>query len=116
MDGTLTEGTGGFTDEEQYTVVTDYMYYASKGIKKGNPNAKCVAPGIAPIGLSALVVKNFYEDIYTYIESGNAPYGEVKSTNPDDYFDYLCWHPYTLQIDEAWLQANNEIYQVAIDH
>ena len=113
--GSLNEGTNGFTNEEKYTVVTDYMYYASKGIKKGNPNAKCVMPGLAPLNGSFLAVQFFLEDIYSYIKSGNAPYGENKSTNPDDYFDYIGWHPYG-DADENWLEANNRIYQVAIDN
>lgn len=116
VDGTLAEGSGGFTDEEQAIVVTDYMYYASKGLKKGNPDAKCVMPGIGPIGLSFRVVKYFLEDVYTYIESGNAPYGKEKSTDPDDYFDYLGWHPYTSVVNKMWLNENNNIYKVAIAH
>ncbi len=113
--GSLQEGSGGFTAEEQVTVVTDYMYYARKGIKKGNPNAECVMPGLAPLNGSFLAVQYFLADVYDYIKTGNAPYGTVKSTDPDDYFDYLGWHPYGTA-DEDWLDANNKIYQVAIDN
>lgn len=115
VSGSLAEGTNGFTNEEKFTVVTDYMYYASKGIKKGNPNAECIMPGIAPINGSFLSVQFFLEDIYSYIKSGNAPYGSVKSTNPDDYFDYLCWHPYG-EANDKWKADNDKIYQVAIDN
>lgn len=115
VSGSLQEGSDGFTGEEKYMVVTDYMYYASKGIKKGNPKAKCVMPGLAPLNGSFLAVQYFLEDIYSYIKSGNAPYGKTKSTNSDDYFDYLCWHPYG-NADESWLEGNNKIYQVAIDN
>ena len=72
-------------------------------------------PGLAPLNGSFLAVQYFLEDIYTYIKSGNAPYGETKSQNPDDYFDYIGWHPYG-DADESWLEANNKIYQVAIDN
>jgi len=113
--GSLQEGSNGFTAEEQFTVVTDYMYYASKGLKKGNPNAKCVMPGLAPLNGSFLSVEYFLADVYDYIKSGKAPYGETKSTDPDDYFDYLCWHPYG-EADENWLRNNDKIYQVAIDN
>lgn len=116
VSGSLTEGTGGFSNEEQFTVVTDYMYYARKGIKQGNPNAKCVTPGFAPINGSALSIEYFLTDIYAYIRSGNAPYGQAKSTDPDEYFDMLCWHPYASSIDESWLKSNDRIYQVAIDN
>ena len=116
VSGSLSEGSGGFTDDEKVKVVTDYMYYASKGIKKGNPNAKCVMPGLAPINGSMAAVEYFLADVYDYIKSGNAPEGEVKSSNPNDYFDYLCWHPYSNKADETWLEENNKIYQVAIDN
>ena len=116
VSGSLTEGSGGFTDDEHVKVVTDYVYYASRGIKKGNPNAKCVLPGLAPLNNSLTAVEYFLSDMYAYIKSGNAPAGDTKSTDPDDYFDYLCWHPYTNKVDETWLKENNKIYQVAIDN
>lgn len=116
VSGSLSEGSGGFTDDEHVKVVTDYVYYASRGIKKGNPNAKCVLPGLAPLNNSLATVEYFLSDMYAYIKSGNAPSGDVKSTDPDDYFDYLCWHPYTNKVDETWLKENNKIYQVAIDN
>ena len=116
LSGTLTEGNGGFTGEEQVKVVTDYVYYASRGIKKGNPNAKCVLPGLSPLNNSLATVEYFLADMYSYITSGNAPAGDKKSTDPDDYFDYLCWHPYTNRIDETWLEENDRIYRVAINN
>lgn len=114
--GTLEEGTGGFTGEEQVEVVTDYLYYASKGIKKANPENEAVTPGFAPKNGTLLNVQYFLEDIYLRIESGSAPYGAVKSADPDDYFDVLCWHPYAAKVDSSWLEGNNAVYQVAIDH
>lgn len=114
--GSLSEGSGGFTDDEHVKVVTDYVYYASRGLKKGNPNAKCVLPGLAPLNNSLATVEYFLSDMYAYIKSGDAPSGDVKSVDTDDYFDYLCWHPYTNKVDETWLKENNKIYQVAIDN
>ena len=116
VEGSLTGGTGGFSEKDHAKVVTDYMYYASKGVKKGNPDAKSAMPSPGPLNGTLLTVQYFIDDVYTYIESGDAPYGEEKSKDPDDYFDFLGWHPYTQKIDETWLKENNDIYQVAIDH
>ncbi len=116
VSGSLSEGSGGFTKEEQVIVITDYVYYASRGIKKGNPNAKCVLPGLGPINNSFATIEYFLQDMYSYIKSGNAPTGDVKSTDSDDYFDYLCWHPYTDKMNETWLEENNKIYRVAIEN
>lgn len=115
-EGSLMDGIGGFDAESQIEVVTDYMFYATKGIHAGSKKAKSVMPGLSPMNGSLVTVKNFVADVYDRIESGNAPYGEWKSTEADDYFEVLCWHPYASRVDESWLSANDAIYRVAIDH
>lgn len=112
--GSLEEGVGGFTRDEQIIVVTDYMYYAAKGITAANPENVAVMPGLSPVNLNMKNVEYFIEDIYARIKSGDAPYGETKSTDPDDYFGALCWHPYADKVDETWLEEQQAVYDVVI--
>ena len=114
IEGSLEEGVNGFTREEQVIVVTDYMYYAAKGIKAANPENIAVMPGLSPTNLNMKNVEYFIEDVYARIKSGEAPYGETKSTDPDDYFGALCWHPYANKIDETWLEEQLAVYDVVI--
>ena len=71
-------------------IYTDMLYYASKGIKRANPNAITVFGGMAG-GLGTGKRANFVQHIYDNIKSGN--YGE-GNTNPDKYFDCMAYHPY----------------------
>lgn len=114
--GSLLEGTGGFDSVTKTQVVVDYMYYAARGIHRGNANAQAVMPGLGPLNGALLTVENFLAAVYDRIKSGDAPYGDVKSTDPDDYFEVLCWHPYANKVDESWLKSNDAIYKVAIDN
>jgi hypothetical protein len=112
----LEEGQNGFTRPELTEQNVNYMYYASKGIKEGNPDAVTLMPGYScgPGGMGTRAVEYFISDIYDLIKSGNYPYGETKSTDPDDYFMALGWHPYVLSgdLDDEWLKANNKVYEV----
>ena len=117
----LGEGKNGFTDEEKVPIVLDYMYYAAQGIRKGNPEALAVMPGLSPGsgGMGSInKVLYFVEDLYKGIASGEMPYGETKSTDNDDYFDVLGWHPYifTGDVDEEWLEANHAVYEIAKEY
>ncbi len=113
----LQDGTNGFDYDERITAVTDYMYYATQGVHRGNPKAQSVMPSPGPLNNSFIAVENFIYDVYDRIKSGQAPCGDVKSTEPDDYFEVLCWHPYINgAVDEGWLNAQNRIYQAAIDN
>lgn len=114
--GSLEEGVGGFSREEQVIVVTDYMYYAAKGIKAANPKNIAIMPGLSPTQLNMKNVEYFVEDIYNRIKSGEAPYGNTKSKDPDDYFGALCWHPYAKSIDESWLQSQKDVYNIVIEN
>ncbi len=106
-----------YSSAEKCKIMTDYMYYATKGIKEGNPASVSVMPGLAPFG-SMKYVEICLENIYKDIKSGNFPAGSVKSTNSDDYFDVLCWHPYNTikfdyEVDEEWRDINITCYDVA---
>ncbi|MCQ2793461.1 MAG: hypothetical protein MJ221_03505 [Bacilli bacterium] len=92
-----------FDLEEKAQVYYDMMYFASRGIHRANPNAKTVMGG--------LIVSNaqtFLETIYDYIDGKNS-----WSSNPDDYFQVACWHPYMPNYTrEQFVTLNNKIYNV----
>ena len=114
--GTLDEGINGFTKDELTEQCVNYMYYASQGIKAGNPNAFTVMPGLTcgAGGMGSRAVEYFIEDMYGLIKSGDYPYGDTKSKNSDDYFMCLNWHPYITSgdLDPNWLTYNNDVYAV----
>lgn len=116
-DGNLLgSGQGGFSKAELVKLNLDYMYYASAGVKKANPDAVTIMPGYSNGGsMTSREVEYFISDIYTEMKTGEYPFGEVKSKNSDDYFMCLGWHPYVLEgrLDEDWLVKNNDIYKVA---
>lgn len=93
-------GEEGFTPDEQMDIAVDMMYFSAKGIRRGNPDAKVVsfAPAITQPDLgghkadfvpSGYGIAKAFTDIYSRIRSG-----DFWSTNTDDYFDMLAWHPY----------------------
>jgi beta-glucosidase/6-phospho-beta-glucosidase/beta-galactosidase len=103
-----------FTHEEKAAIMTDMMFYASRGIKRANPRAAAVMPGMAPAeALETGYIAKTLEYIYTNIESGN-----FGSTDSDDFFDALCWHPYCSggMPDSEWKKYNDDIYDVARRH
>ena len=114
---------GAFEYEEQVQIYTDYMYYAAKGIHKANPNNKAMTSGFAfTTPGSYASIEYFIRDFYDLIKGGKAPsnVGKTKrSTNPRDYFDGFCWHPYVPAgkgINKDWLDGNNKIYKAVIDN
>ena len=114
---------GGFSYEDKVTIYTDYRYYAAKGIHKANPDNKAFTSGFAFTTPGSFVSIEYYiRDVYDTIKGGLAPSNvpeNQRSTNPRDYFDGFCWHPYVPSgkgIDENWLIGNNKIYQAIIDN
>lgn len=124
----LSKVEGSFTQEELAHINVDYMYYATKGVREGNPAAITIPAGYAPIEDGMPSIARFYEMLYTNIESGNFPTVGEKSVDKRDYFDGLCWHAYDIangmttwrpaeEIDfELWKSQNDEIYNVAVKH
>lgn len=134
-DGFLdTDMSHPFTADEKMDIAVDMMYYASRGIRKGNPNAKTASfsPALSTPSLGGDMpdylpvmfgVAWTFEKIYKRIKSGSFP-----SCNPDDYFDYAAWHPYVfnnnrnvedkdlfLNVDEPdqlWKAFNDSAYKV----
>ncbi|MFC1768393.1 hypothetical protein ACFLZX_01390 [Nanoarchaeota archaeon] len=67
----------------------DMLFYAKRGIKSGNPQAKVVMGGL----FKTSKLRSIYECISK--EGSFADCGTYSdSTDPDDYFDIAAWHPY----------------------
>ncbi len=112
------------TEDEVVLINVDYYYYARAGIKEGNPDAVVITPGYSPAyGFTG--VASFLDKVYKKIEGGDMPAGDVKSADPDDYFDGVAWHPYDVitgifisrkpDIDK-WVSGNADIYNVMVRH
>ena len=92
-----------FSEEEIIAINTDLLYYANRGLVRGNPYAYCVTPGYTSLGTMAesansmdtgASINETLEGIYKNIRSGNFPYGDQKSTNIEDYFKVIGLHTY----------------------
>ncbi len=98
-----------FSLQEKADITTDLLYYGSLGVHEGNPKAKTVLGGLAPDpDINGIAV--FLEKLYMNIKSGKWP-----STDPDDYFQVACWHPYLRQEKPAesnWVRPNKAVYNV----
>lgn len=103
-----------FTHAEKSAIMTDMMFSASQGIKRANNESVTVMPGMAPAeALETGYMAETLEYIYTNIESG-----DFGSTDSDDFFNVLCWHPYCSAGMPAveWKGYNDDIYEVARRH
>lgn len=100
---------GAFTLQEMADISCDMFYYGSRGIHAANPDATTVMGGFVTWS-----GKGFLELVYENIKSG--AFGE-GSTNPDDYFEALAWHPYTTLFNiEAFVRDNLELYELAYSY
>jgi hypothetical protein len=102
-----------FDFTEKAEITTDLLYYGSSGIHHGNPNATTVLGGLSP-GADLSEIAQFLDQVYKNIESGQWP-----STDPDDYFQIACWHPYLWIGDPTysnWVFPNEAIYEVMNNH
>ena len=100
-DGFLdTDMSKPFTPDEKYDIAVDMMYFAARGIRRGNPKAKVASfsPALSTPDLGGGMPDFFpvmygaawaLDQVYRRIKSGN-----FWSDNPDDYFDIVAWHPY----------------------
>ena len=105
-----------FSLGEKTDIITDLLYYGSKGIHTGNPAALTVMGGLArntsKNGLA--YIKDSLEAVYGNVESGEWP-----STNSSDFFEVACWHPYlfTLEPNQTnWIEPNNSIRNLMVAH
>lgn len=94
----------------------DMLFYASRGIHRGNPQAHTVLGGIVdPDGLgvpetgTGTTMVNYMEALYDEIEGG-----QHGSTAPDDFFEIAAWHPYYYRTapDAYFIRENHRIYEV----
>lgn len=115
-------------------ICTDMMFRSCRAIRGVSEEKIVVMPGMAPIGGQRIGVYadniaveydgmvQTLERIYTNIESG-----AFGSTDPRDFFDKLCWHPYyakqnergewsLLCPDKEWVAVNKAVYAVAEAH
>lgn len=104
-----------FSAEEKSEIVTDMLYYASRGIHRANPQAIVIFPGLAPVdGFQSMAT--FLNRVYTNIESGK--YGS-GTTDVNCYFQAVAWHGYVLKgeftVDE-WIAGNKLVYSVMEKH
>ena len=109
--------TENFTLSQRADIAVDMMYFAAKGIRRANPNAKVVMfspcpnqedlPWFVPAGYGIALMMDM---IYSRIRSG-----DFWSTETDDYFDVVAWHPYTTHDappDDVWKEINDAAYRV----
>lgn len=100
------EGGPAFSLQEMSDISTDMFYYGSRGVHAANPDALTVMGGFVTAS-----AEGFLNAVYKNIESGE--FGE-GSTDPDDYFQALAWHPYTKGFNkERFIQDNQHIYDIA---
>lgn len=93
-------------------ITVDLLYYGSLGIRQGNPNATTVLGGLCEGPTKEIsVIKSSISEIYNDI--GNRSGSITNSTNPDDYFQVACWHPYLWTGEPnytSWVKPNQDIY------
>ena len=102
-----------FPYQERVDITTDLLYYGSRGVHAGNPDATTVMCGLGPAANRIRDIENFLDSIYENIESVKWP-----STNPDDFFQVACWHPYIFKEPnkENWIKPNKAVYEVMKKH
>ncbi len=111
-----------FTQTQMAQISTDLLYYASRAIHEANPKAKTVLGGL--VGAMSGKAVTFLQRLYDNIASGKYGYfyGQESeadaSTDPDDYFEIACWHPYiSSSFDkEKFVEYNGKVYQVILDN
>jgi hypothetical protein len=101
-----------FSCTDTADIVTDLLYYGSKGIHEGKPSARTVMCGLGPSTNDLSNVKDFLNATYLNIRNGKWP-----STNASDFFEIACWHPYLLNSSKEpnstnWVEPNEAIYDV----
>ncbi len=113
-------GEAVFNQDEMAAISTDLFYYASRGIHESNPDAQTVMGGL--VGFQSGRIKTALERIYQNIQSGGYGYfygrepAESSSTDADDYFQIVCWHPYITGAFNrtVFRTLNDEIYEVVL--
>lgn len=123
-----------FTPEEKYDIAVDMMYFAARGVRKGNPCAKVASfsPALSTPALGG-GLPDFFPVMYGAAWALDQVYSRIKSgkywsDDPDDYFDIVAWHPYVFttkrdvsdkdlfldveEPDTLWRDFNDAAYRV----
>ncbi len=89
-----------FTADEKADIAVDMMYFSARGVRRANPNAKVASfsPALSTPGLGG-DMPDFLPVMYGVAWTLDKIYSRIKSgkfwsSNPDDYFDLVAWHPY----------------------
>ena len=95
-----------YSPDEKMDIAIDLMYFSAKGIRKGNPKAKvtCFSPALSTPWLGG-DLPDYLPPMYGIAWTLDKMYkriksGEFWSTNTDDYFDMLAWHPYQMSTNQ----------------
>ena len=123
-----------FSPEEKMDIAVDMMYFAARGVRRANPNAKVASfsPALSTPALGG-GLPDFLPVMYGVAWALDMVYSRIKSgkfwsDNPDDYFDIVAWHPYVFAIkpvasdkdlflnveepDSLWWSYNDAAYRV----
>lgn len=123
-----------FTADEKADIAVDMMYFSARGIRRANPRAKVASfsPALSTPGLGG-DMPDFLPVMYGVAWTLDKIYRRIKSghfwsTDPDDYFDIVAWHPYVFtnrevasdadlflnvqEPDELWRSFNDAAYKV----
>ncbi|MBQ8884786.1 MAG: hypothetical protein IJY62_00205 [Clostridia bacterium] len=105
--------TADMTIAQMANVFTDELYYITQSVKAVDPDKQTILGGMTEsTGLGSGLNKNFLQMIYNNIASEKYP-----STDADDYFDCVAWHPYSADFNEDFfVQENDKVYQVILDN
>ena len=133
-DGFLgTDMTHPFSPDEKYDIAVDMMYFSAKGVRRGNPKAKVASfsPALSTPGLGG-GMPDFFPVMYGVAWALDQVYSRIKSgkfwsTDTNDYFDIVAWHPYVFttkdvcdrdlfldveEPDTLWRDFNDAAYRV----
>lgn len=122
-----------FTADGKMDIAVDMMYFAARGVRRGNSRAKVASfsPALSTPGLGG-DMPDFLPVMYGVAWTLDKVYQRIKSgrfwsTNTDDYFDILAWHPYVFtnrpvkdsdlfmdvdEPDQLWQSYNDAAYRV----
>ena len=123
-----------FTADEKADIAVDMMYFSARGIRRANPRAKVASfsPALSTPGLGG-DMPDFLPVMYGVAWTLDKIYSRIKSgkfwsTDTDDYFDLVAWHPYVFtnrevasdadlflnvqEPDELWRSFNDAAYKV----
>ncbi len=103
----MTDMSRPFSPDEKYDIAVDMMYFSACGIRRGNPDAKVASfsPALSTPALGG-GMPDFLPVMYGAAWALDQVYRRIKSenywsTNTDDYFDIVAWHPYIFTTREV---------------